>query len=91
MDVSFAFEQSIQIMRSGRRLITTTKGNIGLAPSGVRREDQVCVLLGCLVPLILRLKDRRSQVIGDAYIHGMMHDEAIYGIASGTFRNFEIC
>ena len=53
-DISFVFEQSIQIMRSRRRLITITKGYIGLAPSGVKREDQVWVQLGCLVPLILR-------------------------------------
>jgi hypothetical protein len=51
--VSFAFEQCIQIMQSGGRLITTTNGYIGLAPSGVERDDKVCVLLGCHVPLLL--------------------------------------
>jgi hypothetical protein len=91
--VSFAFEQSIQIMQSGRRLITTTTGYIGLAPSGVKRGDKVCVLLGCHVPLILRPMGDHFQVIGDAYIHGVMHGEAVDGVRGGTFtlRDFHLC
>ena len=91
-DVSFAFEQSIQIMQAGRRLITTTKGYIGLAPSGVKRGDKVCVLLGCHVPMILRAVHGHYQVIGDAYVHGMMHGEAVDGLESGTYalKDFDL-
>jgi hypothetical protein len=91
-DVSFAFEQSIQIMQSGRRLITTTNGYIGLAPSGVREGDRVCVLLGCHMPLVLRPVNDQFHVIGDVYLHGVMHGEAIEGLEGGicTLRDFDL-
>jgi hypothetical protein len=82
--VSFAFEQSIQIMQSGRRLITTTNGYIGLAPSGVERGDKVCVLLGCHVPLVLRPVGGQFKVLGDAYLHGIMQGEAVQDFEGGT-------
>lgn len=92
-DVSFAFEQSIQIMQSGRRLITTTNGYIGLAPSGVKRGDRVCVFLGCRTPLVLHPVNDQFRVIGDAYLHGMMHGEAVEGFESGicALRDFDLC
>ena len=37
-----------------RCLIKTSNGRLGLAPPEVRREDLVCILYGCSVPVILR-------------------------------------
>jgi hypothetical protein len=92
-NVPLASEQCINVLRSGKGLITTSKGYIGLAPSSTERGDKVCVLLGCKVPLILRPIDDYFQVIGDAYIHGIMHGEAVEGVESGVcaFRDFELC
>lgn len=74
-----------------RRLIEI-EGNIdfkngvplfGLAPKESRPKDVVCVLLGCSVPVIMRMvilagsSEHVYQVMGEAYIHGMMDGQAV--------------
>lgn len=80
----------VHIWTFERRLISTSKGYIGLANSGVRSGDVVAILGGSSVPIILRpvptvpegqspldMVDELSfQVVGDAYIHGVMDGEA---------------
>lgn len=46
-----------------RRLITTKKGYIGVAPRPVRRGDIIAILLGCSAPLVLRPADRDTYEI----------------------------
>lgn len=74
----------------GRRFVTTAKGYIGLATRESRAGDVVAILGGGAVPFILRpmpsvpaaqavlgLTDGLFfQVIGDAYVHGIMDGEA---------------
>lgn len=43
-----------------RRLVTTERGHVGMAPEVVERTDVVAVLLGCSTPMVLR------QVQGDS-------------------------
>lgn len=71
-----------------RRLITTNKGRIGMAPCRVRKGDQVCVLLGCSMPLILRQSKVESQygVIGECYLHRFMNGEALEELDSGKLK-----
>ncbi|OCK74488.1 hypothetical protein K432DRAFT_262851, partial [Lepidopterella palustris CBS 459.81] len=54
----------------------------GLAPKDCEAGDIVCILLGCSVPVVLkRVKGHREisvyQLVGEAYIHGMMDGEAV--------------
>ena len=60
-----------------RRLFTTSKGYIGLGPSTLREGDLVCVLFGGIVPFTLRQEDGVYRLIGESYVHGLMHGEAI--------------
>lgn len=63
-----------------RSFIETREGYIGLAPRIAQPGDQVCVLLGCRMPLLLRpAPNLQYQVIGACYIHGMMQGEAFLG------------
>ncbi len=55
----------------------TKKGYCGLGPNALRSGDMVCVLYGGAVPFVLRPKKELYQLIGEAYVHGIMEGEAI--------------
>ncbi|KAK4949812.1 hypothetical protein LTR10_011654 [Elasticomyces elasticus] len=72
---------------------------VGLAPPDAKVGDQVCVLYGCSVPVILRrlaVSEGKLcwKLVGDAYVHGVMDGEAIRDASSeelGTReQDFEI-
>lgn len=56
--------------------IMTENGYMGLAPVGTQVGDEVVVLLGCPVPLVLRRQNEKFQVIGDTYVYGLMEGQA---------------
>ncbi len=62
----------------GRRLLLTSSGNIGLAPSRAAPGDLVVVLLGAPVPHVLRKRDDGGYtLVGECYVHGIMAGEAL--------------
>jgi hypothetical protein len=61
-----------------RRFCLTADGRLGLAPGGAAAGDIVCILEGARVPYILRPRpDGSYSVVGEAYIHKLMHGEAM--------------
>jgi hypothetical protein len=62
-----------------RRLITTESGHVGMGPSRVQKGDKICVLLGCSIPLVLRVRNDATsyEVIGEYYLDGFMDGEAL--------------
>ncbi|KAI9706846.1 MAG: hypothetical protein M1820_004625 [Bogoriella megaspora] len=65
-----------------RSVFRTSHGHIGLAPSAAQPGDQVCSLLGCRSPLLLRPLDgngHQYRLLGECYIDGEMANEAILG------------
>ncbi|KAI9678522.1 MAG: hypothetical protein M1822_007465 [Bathelium mastoideum] len=72
-----AFERSFHSVNRKRRLVTTDHGYIGVAPAGAQLKDLVCVLKGLGTPAILRQKGADYELIGECYIHSLMHGEAI--------------
>ncbi len=73
-----------------RRLITTNRGYMGLAPAATAPQDKVCILLGCNVPLVLRPHGETYEIIGECYIHGIMKGEAMQLIDEGIAHIEEI-
>ena len=58
-----------------RSFVTTSKGYLGLAPWGARKDDVICVLRGGDVPFVLREKEQEHgywELVGEAYLHGIM-------------------
>jgi hypothetical protein len=55
----------------------------GLAPEKTKVNDLICIFLGCSVPVILRehrtVLDHYFEIVGEVYIYGMMHGEALVG------------
>lgn len=61
-----------------RRFYRTVAGRFGWAPDCVEAGDEVCVLYGGPVPLLLRPDGAgHHEVIGDCYLHGFMDGEAM--------------
>lgn len=61
----------------GRVFFTSSTGYVGLAPSGAKEGDLVFVVMGADVPFILRPYDDGYELIGEAYVQGVMDGEVI--------------
>ena len=82
------FPDFLDRMTEARSFIVTESGYIGLAPVGTQIGDQVALIPGCPVPLVLRREDSRFQVLGDSYIYGLMEGQAFESTNTG-FTNLE--
>jgi hypothetical protein len=78
-----------------RRLMTTrTRGILGMAPCRAEKGDQIWVLRGCSIPMILRKRKQSTEkedvgyeVIGECYLHGsggFMNGEIMKDVEGGT-------
>ena len=59
------------------RLVLTQKGYIGAVICDVHPGDEVCILRGCKLPVILRRVGERYRLVGGGYVHGIMDGETI--------------
>lgn len=60
------------------RFFRTKEGHMGMGGLAVEENDSVRVVSSCPVPLVLRHREDGSyQLIGDSYVHGIMHGEAV--------------
>lgn len=57
------------------RLMTTQNGYLGLSHPQSEPGDQICLLQGCRLPVILRSCDGGYRVVGETYVHGIMDGE----------------
>jgi hypothetical protein len=60
-----------------RRFCTTEKGYFGLAPVDSRVGDVVCIFMGAQVPFVIRSCGSDYQLVGEAYVHGVMKGEVL--------------
>ncbi|KAF3013704.1 hypothetical protein E8E14_003378 [Neopestalotiopsis sp. 37M] len=77
-----------------KSFLSTTESLVGLIPQQARAGDQVCILYGCSVPVVLREVSQEAgkrswHILGDVYIHGMMNGEALDGKLEE--EDFRIC
>lgn len=70
--------QEIEHANDRRILYKTSAGGLGIGPQALQVLDEVWILTGATVPFILRPReDETYQLIGEAYLHGLMHGELI--------------
>lgn len=74
----------------GRVFFTTSRGYMGFGAMGAKVGDQVCVLGGGYTLFILRKHNDHFEMIGDAYLHGMMEGEVLE-LGRPTVKRFKIC
>lgn len=63
------------VMSIDRRMARVDGGWTALVPGDAREGDQVFILKGGRVPIVLREKGENWEVVGEAYVHGIMEGE----------------
>jgi hypothetical protein len=69
---------------------------IGLAPQYAKSGDNICILYGCSVPVVLRKrsgddgKDSYWELIGDAYVYNFMDGEGIRALSLDMLKAAEV-
>ncbi|KAK4540746.1 hypothetical protein LTR36_008961 [Oleoguttula mirabilis] len=61
----------------GRVMFASSTGYLGLVPHGTREGDVVFVVRGADTPYVLRNHGHAYELIGEAYVHGIMDGEAL--------------
>jgi hypothetical protein len=86
------FYERARLLCFNRSLIATTRGFVGLAPLKTRRGDTTAIFHGSIMPQIIRNDDRSGfhDLIGETYIHGIMHGEATGASAGSDLVDFFI-
>jgi hypothetical protein len=71
-------DRSISSFAIGRRFSLTNCGRLGLMPADAKEGDVIWVFYGGNLPYVVRrCEDGMYTFIGDCYLHGFMHGEAI--------------
>ena len=71
-------ESSLEKWAAKRRFCTTTRGRLGFVPTIAQRGDLICILYGGEVPYLLRPQSSNSYIVlGECYVDGIMHGEAL--------------
>ncbi|KAK1010737.1 hypothetical protein B0A54_01176 [Friedmanniomyces endolithicus] len=61
----------------GRNMFASSTGYLGLVPHGTREGDVVFVVRGADVPYVLRQYEGGYELIGEAYVQGIMEGEGL--------------
>ncbi|KAH8710158.1 hypothetical protein GQ44DRAFT_731167 [Phaeosphaeriaceae sp. PMI808] len=79
-------------MQSSTRIFLTQNGYIGRAGNGVKEGDNLCVLLGCALPFVLRPIDGHYELVSESYVPEIMRGEAMISLDEGKrkIEQFEL-
>lgn len=83
----YAFDKAMRAAMDGRRLFSTCEGLLGVGPRSMFDEGEsgyeIYILKGAKVPYILRkLENGTYRLVGEAYVHGIMHGEVLRNYGS---------
>ncbi|OHW93756.1 heterokaryon incompatibility protein [Colletotrichum incanum] len=90
----------VQFMTSGRQVLETKEGYLGLGPAAAMAGDEVWLIKGSRMPLLLRnaqamtvtmenaakLKGKKYVLVGETYLHGVMYGEMLGKELTGSFQ-----
>jgi hypothetical protein len=80
------FLTSMRVQES--QFLITGNGYLGLGPPGLQTGDLVVILDGAHMPFVIRNRTPYYQLIGWAYIHGLMEGEAFEGGSNRKRKRF---
>ncbi|KAI4178662.1 MAG: hypothetical protein L6R41_008282 [Letrouitia leprolyta] len=66
----------------GRRLCVMRSGRLALCPARSKKSDVVVILLGAVMPFVMRRNFEYYNMLGGAYIDGIMYGEGLSDSAS---------
>ena len=84
--VSYEVANQARRCLTSRKLTTTTRGYLALAPLRTQRGDVISILFGCSTPMVLRPLGSHYRLIGEAYVHGIMDGEGTEDYLCGKQR-----
>jgi hypothetical protein len=70
------------LLRANNEFIISNGGYMGFVPTGSIVGDRLCILFGCPMPLVVRPNGDKFELIGKAYIYGMMQGEMVQKLNS---------
>ena len=71
----------------GQAFFRTSSNHIGVGVRGAREGDQICILLGCNTPMVIRADSNgRYKIIGESYVSGLSRNEAFLGPLPGGYK-----
>ncbi|KAK7977125.1 HET-domain-containing protein [Apiospora saccharicola] len=78
VETSIVFLGVLQLILVSRRIVTTTKGHLGMATKASKQGDSIFLLKDCNMPLVLRPHgDGTYHLVGECFVHGIMDGEAM--------------
>ncbi|KFY88006.1 hypothetical protein V500_06634 [Pseudogymnoascus sp. VKM F-4518 (FW-2643)] len=66
----------------GRRFCVTNQGYFALVPGQANQQDHIALLRGGRYPVVLRANKSAWDIIGECYVHGIMHGELYQDVGS---------
>ncbi|KAH7255231.1 heterokaryon incompatibility protein-domain-containing protein [Fusarium redolens] len=80
---------AVEPIRDSYRLFDTNSNYFGVGPVDMKIGDRLCVLFGAEVPFLLRPKEDGYLVVGECYVHDLMHGEVLEKLASDPGGRFK--
>ena len=91
-DIAEYFHMDLGRAAQSRVFYVTFNNRFGLAPMIAQEGDQVWLPLGTKMPFVLRpLSEAVYKILGQTYLHGLMHGEAIKNKTESAFRTIVLC
>lgn len=91
-DIAENFHMDIGRAGYSRSFYFTSDSQFGLAPMITQEGDEVWLPMGATMPFVLRpLSKSVFRIIGQTYLHGLMHREAISSVSSSSFQTILLC
>jgi hypothetical protein len=72
-----------------RRVFEMEDGYLGIGPEGMKPDDDICILYGLNMPVVLRRTEDQTTFIGFCFVLGLMNGEATAPLW-GTQQMFDI-
>ena len=85
------FNNAVGTKLESRRMFVTEESRLGMGPLSLEEGHGVWVLEGANVPFVLeRLDEGRFRLIGQAYVYGVMHGEAVRHVGQNEFCEIKL-
>ncbi|KAL7623141.1 hypothetical protein AAE478_006822 [Parahypoxylon ruwenzoriense] len=85
------FNVAIELKLDSRRMFATEDGRLAIGPQSLEVKDEVWVLVGANVPFVLRrVGEGEYRLIGEAFLFGAMHGEALGDGQRHGFRDVRL-
>lgn len=80
-----------QCAAEDRRPMLTSKGDCGLVPETAQEGDELVVLYGCCIPLVVRKhSDGSHRLVGGCFVQGAMYGDILDAMHEGTVSRTQL-